>query len=130
MVEQSHLRKCHCNTVFVAAVDYYIVPYGTAGLGDKGNAASVCALYVVVKREKRVRAERYIVKLCEPSLFFFLCEGFGASVKGVLPNIIADYVLIVVGDVYINGVISVGSADGLYKVESCLLYTSDAADEL
>lgn len=50
--------------------------------------------------------------------FFLLCEGLGASVKGVLPNIIADYVLIVVGDVYINGVISVGSADGLYKVES------------
>ncbi len=50
-MEKPHARKRHCNAVFIAAINYNIVPYGTAGLGDKGNAASVCALYVVVKRE-------------------------------------------------------------------------------
>ena len=117
-MEKTYSCECLGNAVLVAAVNYDVVTFGAARVNYIRNTASSCTLYVVVKREKCVRAERYIVKLCEPSLFFFLCEGCGASVKGVLPNIIADYVLIVVGDVYINGVISVGSADGLYKVES------------
>ena len=88
-MEKTYSCERHGNTVFVAAVNYYVVTYGAARFNYIRNTASSCTLYVVVKREECVRTERYIVKLCEPCLFLFFGEWLGTGLKCVLPNVVA-----------------------------------------
>ena len=114
-MEKTYSCECHGNAVLVAAVNYDVVTYGAARFNYIRNTASSCTLYVVVKREK-LRPSRAIHRETVRAKPFFSFVRVRASVKCLQHH--RRLRLIVVGDVYINGVISVGSADGLYKVES------------
>ena len=54
MVEETHTRKCHCNTVLVAGFNNIVVTDRAAGLCNKGYAASLCSVDVVAEGEEGI----------------------------------------------------------------------------
>ena len=109
MMEQSHLCEYHCHIILVAGFDYVIVTNRSARLRDIANTASSCALDVVAEREECVAAQRHACYLREISFLLLTCERLGAGLEILLPYVVAEYVLIVIGDIYVYYVISVGS---------------------
>ena len=57
------------------------------------------------------------MELRKPRLLFFCGQRLGTGLKGVLPNVLADDVLVFVRDVYVNGVVAVGTGDGVNEIE-------------
>ena len=55
VMEQTDSRKRHRHMIFIASLNHMIVADGTARLCHIRNAASVCALDVVAKREEAAK---------------------------------------------------------------------------
>ena len=116
-MEQTNSGECHCNSVFVAGFNDVVVADRTAGLCNKSDTATVSALNVVSEREERVRAESYTSQSIQPGTLFFSGERFGLFGKKLLPNTVGKHIHIIVGDIDINGVIAVRTADIGFKWE-------------
>ena len=72
-------------------------------------------LDVVPKGEERVRPQRHTGELFQPFLLFLSGKGFRLGFKEVLPDAVCQYVHIIVGNVYVNGVVPVCPLDALLK---------------
>ena len=113
MVEQTDACECHCHIVFIAGLDNIIVTDRTAWLRNKLYAAALCTLNVVAKREERIRAEGYAAESRQPCFLLFFCQRFGLCCEELLPNAVCQHVFIIIGNIDINGIVTVGSADVL-----------------
>lgn len=114
MVEQADAGKRHGDTVLVAGGDDMVVTYRAAGLCDIGYTALVGAFDVVAEGEEGVRAQRYAGQCVQPGTFLFACQHFRLLGEELLPYAVGQYVVVVVTDVYVDGVVTVGAADFLY----------------
>ena len=114
MVEQADAGKRHGDTVLVAGGDDMVVTYRAAGLCDIGYTALVGAFYVVAEGEEGVRAQRYAGQCVQPGTFLFAGQHFRLLGEELLPYAVGQYVVVVVTDVYVDGVVTVGAADFLY----------------
>lgn len=54
MMEETHMRKGHCNIIFVAGCNDMIITDGAAALGNKGNTALMCPFDIITKREEGI----------------------------------------------------------------------------
>ena len=114
MVEQADAGKRHGDTVLVAGGDDMVVTYRAAGLCDIGYTALVGAFDVVAEGEEGVRAQRYAGQCVQPGTFLFAGQHFRLLGEELLPYAVGQYVVVVVTDVYVDGVVTVGAADFLY----------------
>ena len=76
VVEQSHTVECHCNTVLVTAVDYFLVTHRAARLNDVLHTALLCTLNVITEGEECIRTKCKVIHLIKPSTLLFLREYF------------------------------------------------------
>ena len=112
MVEQSHSGEAHCDSVFVAGFDYVFIANASAGFCYIGNTAAARSFNVVSEGEECVGRKSYAGDRVEICLLFFLCQLFRTGSEVVLPYVVAQHVLILFGDVNVDYVVSVGSAEG------------------
>ena len=95
-----------------------IVTDGSAGFSDVLNAALVSTLDVIAEGEECIRAESYVIVLSKPSLLLFSCEYLRLNLEDVLPCTFSENVLVLVRNVYVDSVVSVGTADVVNELET------------
>ena len=117
MVEQSDSGKCHDHAVLVRRGDDLIVPDGTAGLGNVLNTGLPGPLHVVPEGEEGVGAHGDAGHLGDPIFLFLLCQHIGLHFEGVLPHAFGQHVVVLVGDIDVDGVIPVRAADVVYELQ-------------
>jgi len=96
-MEQSHTGKRHCNSILVTTIDNEVVTERSARLSDILNTATLCANYVVIEGEECVATKSYSVNPGQILLLFCRGKGLGANGKVLLPYVVADYVLCILG---------------------------------
>ena len=83
------------------------VPY----IDVKYRHGIVGTLDIVAKWEESVAAKGYAGVLGYPFLLFLACEHLGLLLEELLPCAIAQHVVVVVGDIHVDGVVTVCTAD-------------------
>ena len=116
-MEQTHTREGHGNAVFVAGLDDIVVANAAAGLCNVFHATLVGTLDVVAEGEEGIGTETYLRVLGNPCFLFLAGEGFGLCLEELLPGAVAENIIVVVGDIYVDGVVTVGTADIVDKGE-------------
>ena len=116
-MEQTHTREGHGNAVFVAGLDDIVVANAAAGLCNVFHATLVGTLDVVAEGEEGIGTETYLRVLGNPRFLFLAGEGFGLCLEELLPGAVAENIIVVVGDIYIDSVVTVGTADIVDKGE-------------
>ena len=112
MVEQTHSGECHGHAVAITALDNVAVALGAAGLCDISYAALAGAVDIIGEGEEGVGAQGDIGDLRQPCGLLLLGEGIGTNGENVLPCAVAENVVrIGGGDIQIDSVVAVGSAD-------------------
>lgn len=111
MMEQAQAGHGHGDIVFIARFDDIVVADRAAGLGDVVDAAAMGPFNVVAKGEEGIAAQGYAVELGDPGFLFFPCERFRFFREQVLPDAVGQDVFVVIGDVDVDGVVTVRTAD-------------------
>ena len=109
MVEKSHASKRHNHAVVVARLYNSVVAYRAAGFRNVRNAGFLCSVNVVAEREESVASYRNAGYGGEVCFLFFRCERFGTAGEDSLPSSVCENVVAVIGDVYVDSVVSVGA---------------------
>ena len=115
MVEQAHAGECHGDTVFVAGLNHIVVAHGTSGLGNELHSTLVGALDIVAKGEEGVAAKCHTSVAGNPLLFLLTAQWLGAGGEELLPCALAQYVVVIIADIHVDGVVAVGTADAIDK---------------
>ena len=118
MVEQSDACECHSNVVLVACHDDMVVTDGSAGFGNVLNTALVSTLDVIAEREECIGTECNISVLGKPRLLLFDRKRLRLLLEQGLPNSVAEYILIFVRHIDIDGVVSVRTADTVNELKA------------
>ena len=118
VMKQPHSGERHHDTVFVAGLDNVVIPDGAARLSDIGHAGFAGPLYIVAKGEEGVGANRHAGQRSDPRRFFLRGEWFRFDLKGILPCAIGQDVLVFIGEIDINGIVAVGTADVVHKLQA------------
>ena len=104
--------------MLVGGGDDLVVPDGAAGLGDVLGTGFEGTLHVVAKGEEGVGAHGHAGHLGDPVLFLLLGEHVGLYLEGVLPHALGQHVVVLLGDVQVDGVVPVGAADAVHELEA------------
>ena len=116
MVEQSHASECHGNAVLVAGHDDMVVTHAAASLSNVLYATLVGTLNVVTEGEEGIRAESHLGVLGYPLLLLCHRQYLRLLREELLPSTIAQHVVVLVlRDVYIDGVVAVSTTDTLLE---------------
>ena len=118
MVEQPDPRERHGHAVLVACLDDVVVTDRTAGFCDVLNAALVSALNVVAEREESVRTDGYVCILCDPLLLLFHGQYLRLNFEKCLPYAVSQYIIVLFGNVNVDGVVTDRTADVVNKLKS------------
>ena len=86
-------------------------------MGDVLHAALVGALDVVAEGEEGIGTEGHLGVLGNPCFLFFWCEGSGLFSEELLPCTFAKDIFVFIADVYVDGVVAVGTADAFFEWE-------------
>ena len=111
-MEQSHACKCHCHAESVAGFNDIIVTNGAAGFCNIAYAALCRTFNIITEGEEGIGAKRNTLDRGKICFLFFLCQRFRLFGEQCLPCAICQNVLIIIGNIDINGIISVGAAYG------------------
>ena len=111
MMEEAQAGHRHGNSIFIARFDDIVVADRTAGLGNVVDAAAMSSFDVVAKGEESVAAEGYAVELSNPGFLFFPRKGLRFFRKEILPDTVSQDVFVIVGDVDVDGIVPVRTAD-------------------
>ena len=117
-MEQAQAGECHCNTVLVAGFDNIIITDRAASLCNILHATAMRTLNIIAEREESVTAESNVLQLSNPSLFLFASQRFRFFGEEVFPYAVSQYILIIIGDVNVDGVVAVGTTDAVLKRQS------------
>ena len=115
VVEQTHTRKGHGHAVFVAAIDNNVIANRAAGLCNILDAATLCSLDVVVKREEGVRTQSNTVDGSKVSKLLLTGKGCRLLGKVLLPVALGANVLFVLIDVTVDDVVSVRTSERRFE---------------
>ena len=94
-----------------------VVADAAARLSNVLHAGFSRPLNVVAKGEERVGADRHAGLRGDPSLLFLHTQHFGPDLKDILPDTVGQQILILVGGVDVDGVVAVGAADVIHKLQ-------------
>jgi len=111
MMEQTHAGECHYHTVSVTGLDNEIVTDRAARLCYVGNTASLCSLNIVSKREERIRANGNACDRIEILSCLTVGKRLGTGGKILLPVALCTNVLLVLIDISVSNIISVGTGN-------------------
>ena len=111
MMEQSNACECHCDAVLVASHDDVVVADAATGLCNILHTALVGALHIVAEWEEGIATKADASILGYPGLFLLSAEGLWLFCKELLPFALGKYIHIVVADIDVDGVVSVGTAN-------------------
>ena len=92
-----------------------VVAYRTACLCDKLNTALMRALNIVAEWEESVAAQSHLGVLSYPLLLLFHGQHLWLLLEEHLPCAFCQYVLMVLRDIYVDGVVAVGTANLVNK---------------
>ena len=115
MVEKSYASECHGNAILVAGVDNMVIAHAASGLCYVFNSTLMSTLDIVAKGEESVAAKGNARVLGYPLLLLFASEHLGLLLEELLPCAFAQYVIMVVGDIHVDGVVAIGAADVVNK---------------
>lgn len=115
VVKEAHSSHGHGDAVFVAGLYDIVVPYGTARLGNVLHAALVGSFYVVSKGEERIASQGYASVLGYPVFLLLHGERLGSFSEELLPCALSQHVVMFLADVYVDGVVSIGTADAFLE---------------
>ncbi|CAN3999461.1 Site-specific integrase, partial [Dysosmobacter welbionis] len=118
VVEQPHPCKRHHHAVFVGCFNDMVIPDGTAGLNDVLDAGFSRPLHIIAEGEEGVGAACDAGEGCDPGFFLLRRQGIGAHSEGLLPDALRQHVLILVGEIYVDGVIPVRAANILHELQA------------
>ncbi|CAN4039645.1 acetyl-CoA carboxylase, carboxyltransferase subunit beta, partial [Dysosmobacter welbionis] len=118
VVEQPHPCKRHHHAVFVGCFNDMVVPDGTAGLNDVLDAGFSRPLHIIAEGEEGVGAACDAGEGCDPVFFLLRRQRIGAHGEGLLPDALRQHVLILVGEIYVDGVIPVRAANVLHELQA------------
>ena len=118
VVEEPHAGEAHGDAILVGRLDHVVVADGAAGLCDELDARLVGALDVVAKREERIRAHGHAGLRGNPLGLLLAGEDLGLLGEPLLPLAFGQHVVVLLGDVDVDGVVAVGAADALDELEA------------
>ena len=95
-----------------------VVTDGAARLCDVGNTRLSRTLDVVAEREECIRADSDAGLLCNPRLLLLQRQNLRLDLEGLLPYALCQYVLILVGDIDINRIVAIRTADVVDKLQT------------
>ena len=75
------------------------------------HAALVCPLDIVAEGEEGVTAQTYALVLRYPGCLLLTRQRLGALGEELLPGAIGQHIVVVVGDIDVNGIVAVSTAD-------------------
>ena len=110
VMEKTHACEGHRDAILVAGVDNMVVADGATGLGDVLHTALVGALDVVSEGEEGITTQCHARVLGYPRFLGLGGKHFGLLGEELLPGAVAQYILVLVGDIDIDGVVAVGTA--------------------
>ena len=116
MMEQTYTCEGHGDTVFVASHDHMVIANATTCLSDILHATLVGTLNIVAEGEEGITAQTYLGVLGNPLFLLGQGQHLGLLREELLPSTVAQYVVVLVfRDIYINGVVAVGTTDTLLE---------------
>ena len=115
VVEQTHTGEAHDHAVLVGSLDDVVIADGAAGLGNVLHAGLAGALHVVAEGEEGIGTHRNAGLGGQPGLLFLTGQRLGLLGEVQLPGALSQNILILVGDVDVDGVVTVGALDALHK---------------
>ena len=113
MMEKSDSGEAHNHIVLVTCLDDYVISLGSAGLSDVLNSALTCSLYIVSEGEECIGTTNNIRIFSKPCLLFLSGEYGRLLSEDGLPCSLGKYVLVLISDVEIDGIVSVRTLDGI-----------------
>ena len=115
MMEQTHAREGHSDAILVARVDDMVVANATTSLSYILHATLMSTLDIVAEGEEGIAAEADACVLSHPSGLLLACERLGALGKELLPCAFGKHVIVIVGDIDIDGVVAVGTPNARHE---------------
>ena len=89
--------------------------YRSSRLSNISNTTFMCTFNIICKREKRIRSQRNTCQLIQPCTLLFSCEYFRLFCKYIFPCTVSQYIHVLFSDVNINCIISLCTADRVFK---------------
>src|SRR5574344_1017728 len=114
-MEQAQTGKGHSDTIFVAGFNNIVIANRTACLSNILYAAAMSAFNIVAKGEEGITAKGNVLQLCQPSLLFSTSQRLWLFGEEVFPNAIGQNVLVVIRNIYVDGVVAVGTTNAVLK---------------
>ena len=111
MMEQADTGEGHGDAIAVAGGDDMVVADAAAGLSHILHTRLVGAFDVITEGEEGVRAKAYAGVAGYPGSFLLTCERFGAFGEELLPGAVGEDIVMIVGDVDVDGVVAISTTD-------------------
>ena len=108
-MEQSHSSKSHCYSVFITAIDNYVISYRSTRFSYIIHSALSGSFNIVVKREESVAGKRNPSDSFEIIFLFVWCKRFGFYSKKLFP-VFKKFFTVNVRYVLVYNIIPIGSA--------------------
>ena len=116
-MEQPHAGEGHHHAVLVGGGDDVVIPDGATRLGDVQRAGLAGPLHIVAEGEEGIGAHGQAALGGDPGLFLLRGQRLGLDGEGLLPGAVGQDVLVLVGEVHVDGVVPVRAADVLRSVD-------------
>ena len=110
--------KAQNHAVFVTGGNDVVIPDGTAGLCDILDTGLSGPLHIITKGEESVGAAGNAALLGNPGLFLLGSQHLRLDFKGLLPDAISQHVFILIGDIHVDGIVPVGPANAIHKLQA------------
>lgn len=114
-MEEANVSKRHSDAVLVAGINNMIVTDTTACFCYVFNTTLMSTLNIVAEWEESITTYRYTLVLGNPSLLLLAGQWLRLLCKELLPNAVLQYILPLIGDIDIDGIVAVGTTDLLLK---------------
>ena len=118
MVEQSHAGEAHRHAVSVGSLDDIVIADASARFRNILDSALSCALDIVTEWEESVGTDRDSALSGDPRRFLLRSEDFGLDLENRLPGTLAQDIVMLIGNIYVDSVVSVWAADAVYKLKA------------
>ena len=116
-MEQPYPRKSHRDIVLVAGSYYIIIANRTARLRNHGCTGTMCSLYIIAERKKRVGTYCNAGVFCNPRVFFFNRKRLRLHFEYFLPVPVSQKLVRFVPDINVYGIVALGAFNYVYKTE-------------
>ena len=114
-MEQAQAGEGHSDAIFIAGFNNIVIADGATCLSNILHAAAMSTFDIVTKGEEGITAKGNVLQLCQPSLLFSTSQRLWLFGEEVFPNAIGQNILVVIGNININGIIAIRTTNALFK---------------